>query len=75
MFEYRLAYRHQNGEVEGFRGRSLIAPAEAKAFACKKIVEKLELLGEPKDSSRLIESPDGLSEAEMEQIKRDWDCE
>lgn len=43
MYEYRLAYRHHDGEVEGFKGWGFTARA-AEEHALRQIQEKVKLI-------------------------------
>ena len=76
---FRLAYRHGNGEVEGFAAmasgsdkakKATIAKAREKAVA--KAREKASWTPTPFDPARLIESETKLTAEERATVKADW---
>lgn len=74
MIEYKCAYRHLNGDVEGFVGYGFQHPA-ALADCHEQIRRKVTfgiLPPVPFDESRIITAPQGLTTAEFESIKNDW---
>ena len=74
---FNIAYRHQNGEVEGFRGFGLSAET-AQEDAVEQIKRKLKTVeewnqdGSIYDESRVIRSFDGLTKDERDLIQKDW---
>lgn len=75
MFIYRLAYRHANGQVEGFLGHALTSPDQAFCHAVQQITRKIED-GSPNlglfDFNNIITDASRVTVAELETIKRDW---
>lgn len=71
MFVHRLAYRHANGEVEGFTGAGFTKQG-ARQSALNKVMRKCLSLGTPMIVGSLIESPDGLTKEELRAIREDW---
>jgi len=69
---FNLAYRHDNGEHEGFAGTSMVTPGEARRKAISKAVRKCESIGNPFRLERIIESADGLTHEIYEQLREDW---
>lgn len=73
MYIARIAYRHVNGEVEGFIGTSLVSASAADVNAQKEIQEKISIARLPCfDSSRVIRHPSVITTDEYETIRRDW---
>lgn len=83
VWEYRCAYRHWNGEVEGFLGFTTAGTKDdARLDAISQIKRKLKNTNEIRvangncaveyDVTNLITRFDGLSPEENESIKRDW---
>jgi hypothetical protein len=78
-YEHRTAYRHDNGEVEGFIGNGGTKKA-AKDDAKDQIERKLRILGEDCtpalaiefEKSRLIQSPSRLNSDELHKVQDDW---
>ena len=77
MFHYQLAYRHDNGEVEGFVGLGF-TKANARDNAISQITTKIiDVLRVHKPETffhpdRVIEGEASLTPAELEQVKQDW---
>lgn len=82
MYVYRVAYRHENGDVEGFVGTGINETA-AKQDAYRKIRQKITFLASIQEKSglecsveinpeRLCVSGAGLTAEELESIKNDW---
>jgi len=79
MYQYLVAYRHRNGEVEGFKGFGFTAQC-AKDDAYRQIRLKLEhYMSVPESFTvrQLIETANALSLGnegikEMEQLRQDW---
>lgn len=71
MYEYRLAYRHTDGEVEGFVGRGLTREGAAES-ALTKILEKVSSIGDKFNKDNVYKNKDKLSAREMEQVRVDW---
>lgn len=79
MYLYKLAYRYDNGEIEGFIGRSLVSSDGAFENAVSQICRKLEMIRDFGGSSeffdlrRVIRNRSQLrSPAEADRIKSDW---
>ena len=72
MTRYNIAYRHENGEVEGFSGFAFMGEPEAEKDAIRHARRKCEDIGQTFDLSRLIRSPKELTRAELETVKADW---
>lgn len=71
MFHYFLAYRHGNGEVEGFAATRFTR--ERAQAACEAAIrEKVSHTPHAFDPARVIRSKDGITDAEFETIKADW---
>jgi len=74
MFEHRIAYRHDTGEVEGFKGTGFTAEA-ALEDAQRQIIIKCEHYITPARSfnrQSVIHNDNGLTPKEMEEIRQDW---
>lgn len=77
MFEYRLAYRFSNGDIEGFIGTNFTEKA-ARENAIDQIYKKIAWindLGTTKEQfsdNRIITSFDGLTKEEKEIIRNHW---
>jgi len=73
MYEYKTAYRHDNRQIEGFKG---IGSTEetAKSDCYKQITNKLEILNKPFLMGNVIKSFKGLNKNQQEEIKKDWNC-
>lgn len=69
---HNLAYRHDNGEHEGFAGTSLSGPEDARRHAIGKAIAKCESIGRTFDPGRIIESDKGLSREVYDQLREDW---
>lgn len=74
MFVHRLAYKHANGEVEGFVGVGHTEQG-ARQRAVNKVMQKCLTIGEPMTATSLIESQAGLSMEDLKTIKEDWRTE
>lgn len=71
MIRINLAYRHQNGDVEGFSAlRFGHAAAEEACF--RLIKEKCLALDQEYDPRRVINTHKGLKSEEMKTIQDDW---
>lgn len=76
VYTHQLAYRHDNGEVEGFKGSDITGDkAKAKADAIQQVRRKCEAIGQPFNPSRLIENEKGLTDAEIRIVRNDWKVE
>lgn len=71
MYEFRLAYRHGNGEVEGFVGVGSTT-ATARRAAVNKATAKAAVTGTAFDPARLVERAAGLSADELKLVREDW---
>ena len=74
MYQHTIAYRHQNGNVEGFKGFGF-TPKSAEADALNQIQLKLSFYVNPP----LRLNPDGvitddtqLTLDELEGVRQDW---
>jgi hypothetical protein len=72
MYFFHIAYRHHNGEVEGFTGTGFTKES-ARRHAEAKVRDKV-VNGclRPYDPNRLILSKVGLSPAEIATLIDDW---
>jgi hypothetical protein len=73
MFLHNIAYRHLNGEVEGFIGIGSNKDV-AKADANRQIQRKLSMFQNPQilNMDRVITNPNKLSIQELKQVKQNW---
>jgi hypothetical protein len=74
VYIYRLAYRHHDGEVEGFVGVGFDKKA-AEHAAVRKAAAKVRAIGQVFRADGVIHRPEGLSPDEVAQIRRDWKTE
>lgn len=74
MFKFQLAYRHANGEVEGFVGLGF-SESTARRKAEDAARQKVSSIRESFNFNRLIFSESGLSGDEIEIVKKDWALE
>lgn len=77
MYTHNLAYRHSNGEIEGFSFTALSDAATAERLCRASMVEKVTIChehgtGHPFDESRVIHSDVGLPRHERARLRRDW---
>ena len=77
-YEHRTAYRHENGDVEGFIGTGS-TKARAKADARKQIIRKLSMITDFDasgviDTSRIISVLSSLTPEEMYRVRVCWNC-
>lgn len=75
-YEDRVAFRHSNGQVEGFAGIGA-TKAKARADSIDQIQKKLKIVAElgTKDTfskSRLITRVSDLKGAELDKVQCDW---
>ena len=78
MYEHRTAYRHENGDVEGFIGTGS-TKARAKADAIDQIIRKLSMVTDLDnsvviDTSRIISVLSSLTPEEMYRVRVCWNC-
>jgi len=71
MIRFNIAYRHANGELEGFSAFRFSSDAAEQA-AIGLIQEKLAFQGAAYDPSRLVRSFAKLTKPEKRQVKADW---
>jgi hypothetical protein len=71
MYQYNLAYRHQNGEVEGFQGIGF-GEVAAERDAKDQIARKLQQIDQPFEEHRIITSMELLTQPERKQVMEDW---
>jgi len=71
MIRFNIAYRHANGELEGFSAFRFTADAAEQA-AIAEIQAKLAIVKIAYDPSRLVRSFAKLTKAEKRQVKADW---
>lgn len=71
MFEWKLAYRFDNGQIEGFKG---IGTNEESALndCFRQIKKKLEIVKESYNGKNILNDFTGLSEQQIKDIKTDW---
>jgi hypothetical protein len=72
MIIYRIAYRHANGEVEGFTGSALSGEQAARHNAVRQIQSKCNAIGTVYLAGRTITSFTGLTPEEIKTIQADW---
>lgn len=72
MTRVNLAYRHTNGEVEGFSGWAFTGATLADADAVRRVREKCESAGIPFSPARILRSPAGLTPSEVATVRADW---
>ena len=75
-YEHRTAYRHENGDVEGFRGTGR-TKARAKADAMEQIIRKLNMIADLDtsgviDTSRIVTLLSGLNSEERDCVRGCW---
>jgi hypothetical protein len=70
-YTHKLAYRHDNGEVEGFVGTAF-HQENARRATILKIIEKVVSIGRQFHPGQVIESVDGLTPNEIATIQSDW---
>ena len=78
MYEYNLAYRYTNNDVEGFTGIALSNSENAKSNALQKIRNKIKMIADTTREEKFLESSlilsfDNLSTAEKKQVREDWE--
>lgn len=77
QYEHRNAYRHDNGQVEGFLGIGG-TKAKAKSDAIDQINRKLDQIAATEghdtsfDKSRVVERPSSLAPEELTKVQADW---
>lgn len=71
MFEFKMGYRHANGQVEGFKATRFSRYA-AEVECRNQIRLKCEQIGDVYQQSREIHADYDLSKEEIRQIKQDW---
>lgn len=77
MYDHRLAYRHHDGTVEGFKGSGPTRES-AKEDATVQIIKKLIIInreGRPAGTfapDRVIVGERGLTKDELVTVRRDW---
>jgi len=72
MFICNLAYRHINGDVEGFSACALTSKARAEEICIESMQRKTEDIGQVFSALRVIRSSKGLTREEITTIKADW---
>ena len=76
MFQCNLAYRHENGEIEGFVGHALYDKAAAERDCITQMQRKCDMIRgfgkTPFSMDRVIRSDTGLTAAEIAQLRQDW---
>lgn len=76
MFRVQLAYRHKNGDVEGFVGFGFTEDG-AEQDCIRQMTYKCAVIRDSRpdsgyDATRIIREDTGLSNDEMENIRKDW---
>jgi len=71
MYVFKLAYRHENGEIEGFAA-SAFSQSAAERNALNKVRAKVREIRQTFDESRVIRSDKGLTPDEKKQVRADW---
>ena len=72
MTRVNLAYRHANGDIEGFSGWAFTGAPLADADAVKRVREKCESACIPFAPSRILRSPAGLTPEDLATVRADW---
>lgn len=72
MFTARIAYRHENGQVEGFLGTALQSASAADAAAQRLIQSKVADIGGNYDPQRIIRHESVVTGDELKMIRADW---
>jgi hypothetical protein len=73
MTRVNLAYRHDSGDVEGFSGWAFTGAGVARGDAVRRVRAKCEAAGLTFRPDRLVESPAGLTRAEVATVRADWE--
>ena len=78
MYEYKLAYRHWNNNIEGFKGTGFSrgsARRDCINQIKRKIVNIIQITNPSTvfDNNMVIESFEGLNKKEIKQIKEHWE--
>jgi hypothetical protein len=71
VFEFLIAYRHQNGDLEGFAGVGF-KPESAQQDAYRKMQQKCFALRQPFVEERVV-SDKGLAAEDLATIQADWE--
>lgn len=71
MYTYNLAYRHANGEIEGFTGTGTNREA-AEMDARRKVRTKVQAIRETFCPGAVFVSHDGLTQADLDLLEADW---
>ena len=71
MYRHNIAYRFNNGQIQGFTGYAF-NKEKAEKDAIAKIRYKLTFLDETFEEKNLINSFNGLDRKEIDLIKNDW---
>ena len=71
MYETRLAYRHINGDIEGFIGAGFTKPS-SRSNCLNYIVKKLDMIEQKFSASRVVHDLDKITKEELEIVRRDW---
>jgi hypothetical protein len=71
MYCCQLAYRHRNGEVEGFRGVGFSIES-SRQDCLRQIRYKVEAIDGCYSLNRVIEHTADLSVTELAQVREDW---
>lgn len=71
MYRHNLAYRHLNGDLEGFSAFRF-GKERARAACLQEIRTKCEALQQPYDPARVIKAFGQFSKAEQASVRRDW---
>ncbi len=74
MFINQIAYRHQNGEIQGFVGTGFTVQA-AERDSRRRIEAKVGSLGQAFDPGRIISRREQVTTDEMKMIQDDWKLE
>lgn len=71
MYEFKMAYRFTNGEVEGFIGHG-ISIAKSKEKCLEQIMRKCKIIEEDFIKENIINSFKKLSNIEITLVKNDF---
>ena len=71
MIRYNIAYRHTNGEVEGFTA-TRFAEDRAEQACLETIRIKCRKMGHTFDPKRIISNTRELTKKELKTVQADW---
>ncbi len=72
MYRVNYAYKHENGEIEGFSGFAFGGKDAAKKNCIAAMAAKCSAIQQPFRADRVKKSSIGMSAAEMKIVREDW---